>query len=225
VDDPTRFYLNGLRETLARHGIFVAGAVADADTLARPPQMDHAIELIVDRSAPLSEIIDVALKWSRNIYAETLLLAAASPGTPATGARGLESMRKTLTRWGILPEFYVPRDGSGLSRYDYVTADALTWLLTCIWADPNHADRFRAALPVAGTSGTLANRMKGTPAEGRVFAKTGTLSNVRSMSGYLTTLEGEPVAFSIIVNNFRVPNAEIDAIVDGPLNRVVRFSR
>jgi serine-type D-Ala-D-Ala carboxypeptidase/endopeptidase (penicillin-binding protein 4) len=90
VDNPTRFHLAALREALARHGIFVAGGIADVDDLHAPPSLDTAVELVVDRSPPLTEIIDVTMKWSRNIYAETLLLAAAEPGgrRPAPAACG-----------------------------------------------------------------------------------------------------------------------------------------
>lgn len=225
VENPTRFYLTSLREALARHGIFVAGGIVDVDDLSAPPVLDDASELFVDWSPPLTEIIDVMMKWSRNIYAETLLLATDDSGEPATGIGGLRQLRETLRSWGIQPEYYLPRDGSGLSRYDYVTADMLTWLLTYLWRDPRHADAFQSTLPVAGVSGTLANRMKGTPAEGRVRAKTGTLSNVRSLSGYVTTLDGETVVFSMMANNFRVPAADIDAIMDRALAQVVLLRR
>jgi D-alanyl-D-alanine carboxypeptidase/D-alanyl-D-alanine-endopeptidase (penicillin-binding protein 4) len=223
VGDPTRFYLNGLRYALGRHGIDIAGGIADMDDLEAPVGSEDAIELVVDASPPLSEIVDVAMKWSRNIYAETLLLATAAPGEPATGTRGLQSMRETLKAWGILPEQYLPRDGSGLSRYDYVSADALTMVLRHALADPRHAEPFQATLPVAGESGTLAGRMKSTPAAGRVRAKTGTLSNVRALSGYLTTLDGDTVVFSMLANNFSVSAAEIDAIMDAALNRIVQL--
>ena len=225
VDNPTTFYLNALREALGRNGIFVSGSILDIDELRSVPDTTAATELIVDRSPPLIEIVDVAMKWSRNIYAETLLLAMAAPGEPATGTRGLQSVRETLRTWGLVPEAYLPRDGSGLSRYDYVSADALTWLLTYLWMEPRHGEVYRSTLPVSGVSGTLATRMKGTPAEGRVVAKTGTLSNVRALSGYVTTLSGETVAFSILANNFRVSAAEIDAIMDRALNRIVAFKR
>lgn len=225
VESPTLFYLASLREALARQGIFVAGAVVDLDDLATPPNLDAASELFVDRSPPLAEIADVMMKWSRNIYAESMLLAIDDSGEPATGAGGLRQLRETLRSWGIQPEYYLPRDGSGLSRYDYVTADMLTWLLTYLWRDPRHAGAFQATLPVAGVSGTLANRMRGTPAEGRVRAKTGTLSNVRALSGYVTTLDGETIVFAMLANNFRVPAADIDAIMDRALSQVVEFRR
>jgi D-alanyl-D-alanine carboxypeptidase/D-alanyl-D-alanine-endopeptidase (penicillin-binding protein 4) len=221
VDNPTRFYLTALREALARNGIFVSGSVVDIDELTIAPKTDTATELLVDYSPPLSEIIDVTMKWSRNIYAETLLLAMAPAGEPATGARGLQSVRETLATWGVARESYLPRDGSGLSRYDYVSADVLTRIFTHLSKDPKHAELYRSTLPVSGVSGSLATRMKGTPAEGRVFAKTGTLSNVRALSGYVTTLDGETLVFSMMANNFRVPTAEIDAIMERALNRVV----
>ncbi len=98
-------------------------------------------------------------------------------------------------------------------------------LLTYLWRDPKHVDFFRSALPVSGVSGTLADRMKGTPAENRVWAKTGTLSNVRSLSGYVVTGAGEPIAFSMMVNNFRVSTTEIDTTMDRALVRLVAFVR
>jgi D-alanyl-D-alanine carboxypeptidase/D-alanyl-D-alanine-endopeptidase (penicillin-binding protein 4) len=224
TDDPTRMYLSALGEALGRHGISVGGRMMDIDEVRVAPDIAAAREMIVDRSPPLSEIIDVANKWSRNIYAETLLYALAPPGEPATAARGIDVLRQTLRAWGLADASYLPRDGSGLSRYDFVTADALTLLLTYLWRHPAHTDRFRSALPVAGQSGTIAERMKGTDAAGRVWAKTGTLSHVRTLSGYLVTTSGEPLVVSILVNNFQVPAATVDAIIDEALVRLVRFA-
>jgi serine-type D-Ala-D-Ala carboxypeptidase/endopeptidase (penicillin-binding protein 4) len=225
AENPTRLYLNAFREALGRHGIFVSGRTSDIDELNAPINRDVAIDLIVDRSPPLSEIVDVTLKWSRNVYAETLLLAMAPQGEPATDAKGLEALRETMTGWGVAPESYVPRDGSGLSRYDYVTSDALVRLLVSVFKHPAHAEIFRGTLPVAGLSGSLANRMRGTAAEARVWAKSGSMSNVRTLAGYLLTLQGEPLVFSILVNNYRGPSAEIDAIIDKAVVRLVEFQR
>jgi D-alanyl-D-alanine carboxypeptidase/D-alanyl-D-alanine-endopeptidase (penicillin-binding protein 4) len=190
------------------------------DALSSPLSLSGATELLVDRSPPLAEIIDVCLKWSRNEYAETLLRAVALSEQPATTSAALDVMRAQLRTWGIPSAFVAPIDGSGLSRQDYVTAHALTSLLTYVWMDPKHADVFRSTLPVAGVSGTLAERMKATPLEGRVWAKTGTLSNVRGLSGYLLTRWGEPMVFSMMANNFQVPPAEIDAAMERALLQV-----
>jgi D-alanyl-D-alanine carboxypeptidase/D-alanyl-D-alanine-endopeptidase (penicillin-binding protein 4) len=181
--------------------------------------------LLVDRSAPLSELIDVTLKWSRNEYAETLLRALSPPGKAQTAAGGLEVLYAQLAEWGVGPELYLARDGSGLSRMDYVSAEALTRILTHVWTDPKLADTFRSTLPEAGISGTLSERMKGTPAEAHVWAKTGTLSNVRGLSGYLITSAGEPIVFAMIANNFTIPTADVDAVMEKALNRVMVFTR
>ena len=225
VENPTRMYLNAFREALGRHGIDVGGHMIDVDQLQEPLTFDQAIELIADQSPPLSEIIDVAMKWSRNGYAETLLYALSPPGEPATAERGLAVLRETLTALGVPPESYLPRDGSGLSRYDLLTADSLSQVLTSIWMHPTHAAPFRATLPQAGVSGTLASRMRGTPAESRVWAKTGSMSNIRTLAGYAVTRDDEPLVFAFLVNNFRVPNAEIDAVFDRALVRLVDFRR
>jgi serine-type D-Ala-D-Ala carboxypeptidase/endopeptidase (penicillin-binding protein 4) len=222
VANPTQLYVNALADVFARHGISSNGGV-DIDEIETAPDLSDATELLRDRSAPLSDLIDVCLKWSRNEYAETFLRALAPPGKVATAAAGLAVMREQLNSWGIGPEDYLARDGSGLSRQDYLTARVITLLLTYVWRDPKHIDLFRSALPVSGVSGTLADRMKGTPAENRVWAKSGTLSNVRALSGYVLTGAGEPIAFSMMVNNFRVSATDIDTAMDKALLRLVAF--
>jgi len=225
VPNPTQMYLNALREALARNGIFVGGVTVDIDDVRLAPDLTKATLLLEDHSPPLSEIIDVTLKWSRNIYAETMLMSMAPAGQPATTDAGLIAMRETLDSWHVPAESYLARDGSGLSRYDYLSADALLALLTHVWSEPKLADTFKSTLPVAGVSGSLANRMKETPAQGRVFAKTGSMSQVRSLSGYVTTSSEEPLVFAIVVNGFRVATKEIDAIVDKALVKLVEFKR
>ena len=224
VDNPTRFYVNALEAALGRHGILVAGNATDLDELHERPRREHLTELIVDHSPPLPEIADVLMKWSRNGYAETLLMALAPASEPATAATGLAALRETLSEWGLQDEI-AARDGSGLSRYDALTPHALTALLQRIAGDPSRLEIFRSTLPVAGVSGSLADRMKGTSAEGRVAAKTGSMSGVRALSGYITTSDGEPLAFSFLVNNYRVPSSEIDAVMDRALVRLVEFDQ
>jgi D-alanyl-D-alanine carboxypeptidase/D-alanyl-D-alanine-endopeptidase (penicillin-binding protein 4) len=225
VENPTRMYLNAFNEALGRHGIDVAGHIIDVDQLPEPLTFDEAVDLVADQSPPLAEIIDVAMKWSRNGYAETLLYALSPPGEPASSEKGLAALRETLTALGVPSDSYQPRDGSGLSRYDLLSAESLVGTLIAIWMNPEHAPRFRGTLPEAGVSGTLANRMRATPAESRVWAKTGSMSNIRSISGYLMTRDDEPLVFAFLVNNFRVPSADVDAVFDRALVRLVEFRR
>jgi serine-type D-Ala-D-Ala carboxypeptidase/endopeptidase (penicillin-binding protein 4) len=98
-------------------------------------------------------------------------------------------------------------------------------VLTAVWRDPRHVEPFRSALPLAGVSGTLANQLKDTAAAGRVWAKTGSMSNVRSLSGYLMTLDNEPIVFSFIATGFHVPASQIDAAMNQALLRLVRYPR
>lgn len=233
VPNPTLFYLNALRATLERHRILVGGGTLDIDDQRIKPDYGRATLLLEDQSPTLDAVIDVCMKWSRNEYAETMLYslgglpteASAKVGAEATAAAGLSVVKETMLKWGIRPELYVARDGSGLSRNDYIAPDALIGLLTNVWRDDRHREKFRATLPQSATSGSLTNRMKDTPAAGRVWAKTGSMSNVRSLSGYLLTLDNEPLVFSIIVNGFHVPSSRIDAAIDEALVRLVKFPR
>ena len=225
VPNPTIQYLNALREALARNGVFVGGNSLDIDDARVKPDYSRATLLLEDQSPTLDVVIDVVEKWSSNLYSETMLLSLAPAGAEATAAAGLAVVNETLLKWGVKPELYVARDGSGLSRNNYIAPDALIGLLTQMWRDERHRDKFQSTLALSATSGLLTQRMKETPAAGRVWAKTGSMSNVRSLSGYLLTLDGEPLVFSIIVNGYHVPSARIEAAMDEALVRLVKFPR
>lgn len=222
--NPTQFYANELRAALIRHGIAVDGSGKDIDDLAERPRAAEGTTLLVDLSAPLSEIVRQMLEWSLNNYAETLLVAM-DPQTPARTSDGVGRLRETLTALGVPPESYTTRDGSGLSRNDYLSADALVATLAGAWASPTLRGPLKAALPVAGADGTLGRRLRGTPGERRVFAKTGSMSNVRSLAGYVDTLAGETLAFAVMTNGFDTRASEIDARVDELLLALVQLPR
>jgi D-alanyl-D-alanine carboxypeptidase/D-alanyl-D-alanine-endopeptidase (penicillin-binding protein 4) len=213
VANPALLFAGELRSALERHGIIVDGPTADLDELAPPPDLRGAEVLVVDLSPPLREIADPLLKWSLNIYAEALLMAL-DPTRPAGAAEGLAVLRTTLESLGVDPASYSTRDGSGLSRNDYLSADALVATLTAMWHSPTLRGPFVAALPQAGKSGSLYSRLRGTPAEGLVWAKTGSMSNVRSLAGYAETAAGETLAFAFLCNGFDVRPTDIDAAVD-----------
>lgn len=223
--NPTQFYVNELRAALIRHGIAVDGSGRDIDELADRPRAAEGTTLLVDLSAPLSEIVAQMLEWSLNSYAETLVVAM-DQGRPARASDGVARLRETLTSLGVPPESYSTRDGSGLSRNDYLSADALVATLAAAWSSPTLRGPLKAALPVAGApDGTLRRRLRGTPGERRVVAKTGSMSNVRSLAGYVDTLDGETLAFAVMTNGFDTRASEIDQRVDELLLTLVQLPR
>ena len=187
--------------------------------MTTPPAADHRRVIATRSSLPLSSLAGYFLKVSQNFYADMLLKTIGrAAGRPGSVAEGRRAVRETIASWGIAPDEIVMNDGSGLSRYDYVTADAIVALLRRMWQDERMRGPFTAALPVAGHDGTLDTRMRGTILDDRVEAKTGTLANVRSLSGYLETTTGKHIVFSIIANNFTAPASQIDAIVEKMLS-------
>lgn len=236
VENPTQFYVNVLRDVLIRKGIAVDGAAMDIDDLpvTDAAAVDQRRVLFTHQSPPLAsaELGMTFMKVSQNLYGETLMETIGALGQPpnADGRHHhTEAARKiyedVLSSWGIPPAEHIIVDGSGLSRYNYVTASLIVHILRAMARDPTNAATFEALLPIAGKDGTLRNRMKGTKAEGNVHAKTGTLSSVRSLSGYLRTADGERLGFSIIANNFKAPSAIVDGIAELAVERLSNFSR
>ena len=227
VENPTEFMAGAFRQALISRGIDVAGGAIDVDALPAPPDVRAGETLVSYTSPPLSEIGKVLLKVSQNLYADTLLKAIGRPadGGPATTREGRRVLRAVLEGWGIAPDQYIQADGSGLSRYNYLTANVLVAVLTRMYTDERHRAAFTDGLPIAGVDGTISSRMKDTKAQGNARAKTGSIANARALSGYVTSSDGEPLVFSMIVNNFNVPQSQADAIIDRAVVRLADFRR
>ena len=177
-------------------------------------------------SPPLSEIVKAMDKQSDNLFAEELFRTVAKEiGGTGDWSTGAIVMKRYLASIGIDTTRITIADGSGLSRMDLVGADDLIKLLHAMRDKPTMFDAFYNSLPVMGVDGTLSSRMKGTAAEGNIHGKTGFLTGDRSISGYLTTRDGEMLAFSIIGNNFTVPVREANNVQNLALLRLVNFSR
>ncbi|HEY6356608.1 MAG TPA: D-alanyl-D-alanine carboxypeptidase/D-alanyl-D-alanine-endopeptidase [Vicinamibacterales bacterium] len=223
VDNPTRFFVEGLRLALADHGIPVRDGVGAVDDLPTAPADSRRV-IATRQSAPLSALAGYFLKVSQNFYADMLLKTIGrAAGRPGSVAEGVRAVRETIAGWGVGPDELVMNDGSGLSRYDYLTADAVVAVLRHVWQDARLRGPFVSALPVAGRDGTLDTRMRGTILDDRVEAKTGTLANVRSLSGYLETTTGKHVVFAMLANNFIAPAGQVDAIVERALALVAEY--
>ena len=205
----------------------MSGDVADIDDIAERPAGPRRL-LHLHESPPLREIGIRLMKVSQNLIAETLRarigLASDVPDVdPLAAASG--ACERTLAAWGVPVEDVIVADGSGLSRYDYLTADALVTVLRRMAQDPRHAAAFEATLPILGVDGTLERRLRGTRAQGRVRAKTGSMSNVRALAGYVTTIAGERLAFAIVANNFKARGVTLDAVTDRALTALVAKDR
>jgi D-alanyl-D-alanine carboxypeptidase/D-alanyl-D-alanine-endopeptidase (penicillin-binding protein 4) len=224
VANPSLYFAHSLLNALSARGIAVQGLPVDvADRRGTIPVVTSGSPrvLVETPSPPLRDIATVMMKVSQNLYAETLLKAigAAKNGT-GTADGGRDAAREVFTSWNI-PTTYVQADGSGLSRYDYVTAGMLVALLERFHRDPV----FVATLPIAGKDGTISTRMRATRAEANAVAKTGSISNVRALSGYVTTRDGETLAFSVLANNFTVPAATINWMTDLAVETLANYSK
>ena len=133
-------------------------------------------------------------------------------------------MTETLAGWGIEPGAASLSDGSGLSRYNEITPNAMVRLLRTMWRHPQF-DTFQAAMPVAGVDGTLKRRLLGTPGESNVQAKTGSLSSVRALSGYLRDGAGETLIFSLLLNGYDAPGDVAVALEDLLIEQLVLYRR
>jgi D-alanyl-D-alanine carboxypeptidase/D-alanyl-D-alanine-endopeptidase (penicillin-binding protein 4) len=204
-DHPAAF-VAALREALGSRGITVDGRATD--TTAR------ADSLVSLRSPTLREVFPFFEKPSQNQIGELLFKSIARK---ATGVGRADTAQQVVSRqlaaWGAVSDGYAVRDGSGLSRHDYVSPRTLVKVLDAARRHPDFRVFFDA-LPVAGVDGTLENRMRGTPAQGNVHAKTGYIDKARSLSGYVTTADGRVLIFSALCNNYSVPTKAVERVQD-----------
>lgn len=208
VKRPALVFIYMLRASLAERGVIVTGRSRAVDARERSgvPLNTSALTEITNRlSPPLSELAAQTLKPSQNLYAELILRALGSATRAdaklSSEEAGLEAIKSFLREAGVETGLLVLTDGSGLSRRDLVTAEATLKLLAQMDRH-RHAKAFRDALPLAGSEGTLRNRMKGTLAANNLRAKTGTLPTISALSGYVMSATGERLVFSILINNY-----------------------
>ncbi|WP_404538262.1 D-alanyl-D-alanine carboxypeptidase/D-alanyl-D-alanine endopeptidase [Dyella agri] len=232
IPDPAQQAGEELRAALASHGIKLEGQLRVLHWPERDDALrSHAQVLAELLSPPVTEILAQGLKRSQNLYLQNLLqidgigakaAAADKPDTPSgflsDEAWGLRALHDLLGRIGIAPSSVLLEEGTGLSRGNLVTPEAMVRLLQYLAAQP-WAATLRDMLPVAGVDGTLKRRMHDGPAIDRVQAKTGSMAHVHSIAGYVTTAGGERLAFTILLNNYEpapdapAANQDIDAIV------------
>lgn len=200
IDDPPLVFGQVLREVLEQEGITVAGEVRRESAAGRSKQfrakLVHRFKLL--------PALAVTNKESQNYYAEQILkVMGAERGGEGSWAAGRRVAERALSEIGLDPGSFTFDDGCGLSRSNRVTPLTITTLLTAMHRGP-HGDAFRGTLSVAGVDGTLAKRLADDAHRGRVFAKTGSITGARAISGYVQSRDGGWLAFSFLVNDVRL---------------------
>lgn len=212
VWEPTQLVANLFEQALAQQGITVLGrrVIGGASPAAANVLAEH-------RSAPLQELITPLLKLSNNNMSEALLKAMGRQSTNSgTAAAGVVAVAGFLKRQGLDTAALNQVDGSGLSRLNLVSSQTLTDLLLAANKQP-WFNAWYNALPIAGnsvrmTGGSLRYRLRGTPAQNNLHAKTGSMGGVSSLSGYVTDAHGQRLVFAMITNNYVVSGAQVKAL-------------
>ena len=217
IRDPAAAFLDALAAALAERHIALDGT---ADARAALPD-SGLLPMFELRSPPLSAILARMAKPSQNQIAEilfkTLALEKTGVGTADSGRRVVERqlarvgrparrLRRARRQRPLAPRLRHAGDDRARARRDA--------------QEPGFPACGTTRLPIAGVDGTIASRMKGTPAERNVHAKTGTVDKARSLSGYVTTADGRMLLFSFLCNNFTVPNREVERVQDAILVRL-----
>jgi D-alanyl-D-alanine carboxypeptidase/D-alanyl-D-alanine-endopeptidase (penicillin-binding protein 4) len=230
VRDAGIFAARLLRLALAQRGISVTGEVRTRQVSSLEileqgkPSLDAAKRLqsvhreenrlATIRTQPLAESLKIMIKTSNNLYAEMMLR---NLGARATGVgsveTGIAALEQFLEKTGTPKNGVSLNDGSGLSRKNLVTPESVVRVLQYMDQHP-HREIFEGMFPVAGRDGTLRNRMKKGPAFERIFAKTGTIEFVNTLSGFAVPKNGERLAFSIMLNNNAATSREVREAID-----------
>jgi D-alanyl-D-alanine carboxypeptidase/D-alanyl-D-alanine-endopeptidase (penicillin-binding protein 4) len=195
---PASFAAQAFQKALRHRGVKVVGKASAGSAPTDTTPLAHW------DSPALADIVRAMNQPSDNYIAETLVKdLGADYGTAGSTAAGAAVVKNTVARFKVAPQVY---DGSGLSRADHTTPRQVVRLLSGM-DGTQQATAFEASLPVAGRSGTLDTRMRGTAAQDRCQAKTGTLHDVSTLAGYCTTPSGRRIAFAFLMNAITVTRA------------------
>lgn len=237
ISRPADLFVALLKQRLEEKGVAVTGQTRTTNfPSATPPA--NPVEIARLESPPLSLIAAKTMKPSQNMYTETLLWTLGeqsklSPTTTAVSGNGsattptanansselgIAAVKKFLSEVGIAPDGIIQYDGSGLSRHNLVTPEAVVRLYTYMAKESKYSQAWRDSLTIGGVDGTLRNRFAGTRASGNVRGKTGTIDQVSALSGYIKTAAGEELVFSMIVNGIAEGRTRTGLIDDIVLN-------
>ena len=214
VDDPAHYAAWSMARMLRARGVTVRRY--SRSRYAPPGVPSPPVEWLA-RTMPLPLHDDLMLinKTSQNLHAELLLRRVGRQAGDGTPVAGLAAVDRMMTAAGVSRSAYDFADGSGMSTYNRISPRAMAGLLNWIAAQP-WGQAFRTTLPIGGVDGTLKKRFAGTPLEGRIFAKTGTLNGTAALSGWITARSGRTLIFSMFAND--VPDGQqVTDVMDAAL--------
>jgi serine-type D-Ala-D-Ala carboxypeptidase/endopeptidase (penicillin-binding protein 4) len=213
IQEPAQHAADLLAKLLTERGVKLDGKTRSQ----HDPDPDEASRtvLAVHVSIRLGDSVKLVNKISQNLHTEVLLRTSARQSGRWSDPDDVPKFAKAFyAKVGIREDDVVQTDGSGLSRHDLVTPRAFVTLLQYAQKQPWFSDYF-ASLPVAGVDGTLNERMKDAGIAGRIHAKTGSVSHVRTLTGFADTLGGRRLIFSFLSNNQEGKNHEVHDALDG----------
>ena len=236
VSNPTKYFTHVLREVLVEEDIVVKGRPVDVDELSIKPQYKatNIQELLVHNSPPLSEIIVILNKESQNLYAELVVRTVGARHPVAdeeedtsSAEMGVFSSKETYARAAIDTSSIKLVDGSGLSRYNLITANMTASLLHYMWnhKNPDVRTAYYNSLPIGGVDGTLEDRFRRWPAYRNVRAKTGTFTAASTLSGYVSSAAGTPYLFVLMCNNFTIKTSVVRRTQDAIVNLLAKHEQ
>lgn len=240
IDDPALANAQLLRRMLEKRGVVVLGKTrsahkeiwrfpplqgedafyADAPLATNTPTPAPVV-LAQHDSLPLGEDLRVINKVSQNLHVELMLrLLGKLKGPSGSISGGAQVVKNFLMQAGLTPDEFGFQDGSGMSRENLVTPQAVVKLLRFASTQP-WGTAFRETLPLAAVDGSLSTRFLGVAAQGRVSAKTGFLAGVHALSGYAQTKHGNNVVFSVMLNHVQLHSNKAKELIDQVVNAIV----
>ena len=206
VADPANYFLESWRLELTNANI----AVVKGIVVSKPDNYKLETKLATITSPSLQTILTEINQESNNLYAETVGAILSKELNTDSAANAIE---QSLTKLGINPQNYVLVDSSGLSRHNLITPKTLVQTLS-LMSRSSQGKLYRNSLAVTGVNGTLKARFEGTSIQGNLWGKTGTLTGIGTLSGYLVMPEYDSLVFTILVNNSALSSQEIRQTID-----------
>jgi D-alanyl-D-alanine carboxypeptidase/D-alanyl-D-alanine-endopeptidase (penicillin-binding protein 4) len=225
IDNPPLFTAFLFKEILEANGITCSGNAGTFDADNANSYYNDMKIFATYTSPSLSELLQIVNKNSNNFYADQILKTLGKEfKEEGSFSSGAEVVRDFISGIGINPDQFKAYDGSGLSRHNLVTPEHIAILLKYMKKHKYYNYLFES-LPIAGVDGTIENRMKDSPAENIVHAKTGTIRYVRALSGYVRSKDNEDFIVSLLVNHYTTPSSTSAALQDRLFILLANFTR